>query len=336
MSFDSLGLFKAKAALTHACWANGKTFTYFACCRCGNGYGNFSGDRICWTNEFSFADCCSWYGKAEALSELPCWQDARGLKYEMNLSLGKKTWQVLQWPKETYDVDAVMPYVVWPSSYILAAWLHDIDPLLLARKRSVEFGCGIGLPSIAAASLGMRALATDIDPLAVALTAGTAGRNLDAAATGRLQVKTVDFTDGEELEALGKFDLILIAGQFYKESLTERLVTAILSVCASGCDILLAFQGGRQERVTDFSLFLWQHESLHVFKEKFVVRESFLCANRGYVTPWSSFVCMRLSRPIRRKRRPFVSGCWKLVGSSRSRWLEPIRGHALRLLDSAS
>ena len=64
----------------------------------------------------------------------------------------------------------------------------------LRGARTLELGCGLGLPSIAAALAGGRVLATDWSPEAVAMTADNAERN-DA----RLETLVCSWTEPEPL-----------------------------------------------------------------------------------------------------------------------------------------
>ena len=103
----------------------------------------------------------------------------------------------------------VAPYwsVLWRSSEALARELEGLD---LAGSRVVELGCGLGLPSIAAARAGARVLATDADPEALELV----GRN---AALNGVEVATevIDWADPERLIGLGPFDLALASDVLY-------------------------------------------------------------------------------------------------------------------------
>jgi predicted nicotinamide N-methyase len=69
-----------------------------------------------------------------------------------------------------------LPYwaELWPSSLALA---RTVAARALRGARTLELGCGLGLPSIAAALAGGRVLATDWSPDAVAMTARNAERN---------------------------------------------------------------------------------------------------------------------------------------------------------------
>src|SRR3954454_14162542 len=72
--------------------------------------------------------------------------------------------------EHAFEHEEYLPYwaEVWPSSAALA---RAIGPRALRGARTVELGCGLGLPSIAAALAGARVLATDWSQAAVAMAA---------------------------------------------------------------------------------------------------------------------------------------------------------------------
>src|SRR5262245_60791779 len=83
---------------------------------------------------------------------------------------------------EAFDQDEFLPYwaELWPSAVALA---RAIGTRALHGARTLELGCGLGLPSLAAALAGGRVLATDWSADAVAITARNAERNGLALAT---------------------------------------------------------------------------------------------------------------------------------------------------------
>ena len=78
--------------------------------------------------------------------------------------------------EEGFEHEEFLPYwaELWSSSIALA---HDLARRSLRGARVLELGCGLGLPSIAAALAGGRVLATDWSPDAVAAAAENAQRN---------------------------------------------------------------------------------------------------------------------------------------------------------------
>jgi predicted nicotinamide N-methyase len=103
----------------------------------------------------------------------------------------------------------VVPYwsVLWRSGVALA---RELDGAPLRGLRVVELGCGLAVPSIAAARAGATALATDQSAAALAL----AERNAQANGV-RIETVIVDWWDPDELVARGPFDLVVAADLLY-------------------------------------------------------------------------------------------------------------------------
>jgi predicted nicotinamide N-methyase len=78
--------------------------------------------------------------------------------------------------EEQFEHEEFLPYwaELWSSGVALA---HDVARRSLRGERVLELGCGLGLPSIAAALAGGRVLATDWSPEAVQATENNARRN---------------------------------------------------------------------------------------------------------------------------------------------------------------
>ena len=109
----------------------------------------------------------------------------------------------------------VAPYwaVLWRSGVELARELEHEE---LGGRRVVELGCGLALPSIAAARAGASVLATDMAPEALAL----AKRN---ARTNGVRIETTTF-DWEAPGDLAPFDLVLAADVLYERSAAAPLL----------------------------------------------------------------------------------------------------------------
>ncbi len=113
------------------------------------------------------------------------------------------------------------PYwaVLWRSGVALA---REIDPMELEDLRVVELGCGLALPSIAAARAGARVLATDVCEEALAL----ADRN--ARANGvELETARVDWAEPAELVRRAPFDLVLAADVLYERANVAPLLSLL-------------------------------------------------------------------------------------------------------------
>jgi predicted nicotinamide N-methyase len=104
----------------------------------------------------------------------------------------------------------LVPYwaVLWRSGMALAREVANAD---LAGRTVVELGCGLGVPSLAAARGGADVLATDADEEALELLERNARENGLGVATARVEWKTPD-----ALVARGPFDLVLAADVLYE------------------------------------------------------------------------------------------------------------------------
>ena len=111
----------------------------------------------------------------------------------------------------------LVPYwsVLWRSGVALA---RELDGESLRGLRVVELGCGLALPSIAAARAGAEVLATD----GCAETLELVARNAEANGV-ELETAAVDWTEPGELLERAPFDLVLAADVLY-----ERANVAVL------------------------------------------------------------------------------------------------------------
>jgi predicted nicotinamide N-methyase len=106
--------------------------------------------------------------------------------------------------------DEYLPYWVelWPSGVALARALHGRS---LRGARVLELGCGLGLPSLAAALAGGRVLATDWAAHAVAVAVENARRN-----GLELDADVVSWYAPGDLIERGPWDLVLAADVLYE------------------------------------------------------------------------------------------------------------------------
>jgi predicted nicotinamide N-methyase len=109
----------------------------------------------------------------------------------------------------------VAPYwaVLWRSGVALARELEGEE---LGGLRVVELGCGLAVPSIAAARAGASVLATDVSREALALA------NRNARANG-VRIETTTF-DWEAPGNLARFDLVLAADVLYERPAVAALL----------------------------------------------------------------------------------------------------------------
>ena len=116
----------------------------------------------------------------------------------------------------------LVPYwsVLWRSAIVLA---QELGRHRLGGLSVVELGCGLGVPSIAAARSGAKVLATDAAPHALALVELNAHAN-DVA----METLQVDWLTPVALVDRAPFDLVLAADVLYAVSSIAPLL-ALLS-----------------------------------------------------------------------------------------------------------
>ena len=112
--------------------------------------------------------------------------------------------------EESFEHEEFLPYwaELWASAVALA---HDVSIRSLRGKPTLELGCGLGLPSIAAARAGGRVLATDWSEEAVAMTAANAERN-----GADVETLVCSWTEPEPLVAAAPWDLVLASDVLYE------------------------------------------------------------------------------------------------------------------------
>jgi predicted nicotinamide N-methyase len=115
----------------------------------------------------------------------------------------------------------IAPYwsVLWRSGVALA---RELDGVALGGLRVVELGCGLAVPSIAAARAGAAVLATDMDPEALALSARNARAN-----GARVETARVDWAEPDALVSRGHFDLVLAADVLYEREAVAPLLSLL-------------------------------------------------------------------------------------------------------------
>jgi predicted nicotinamide N-methyase len=115
----------------------------------------------------------------------------------------------------------IAPYwsVLWRSGVALA---REVEPTDVQGLRIVELGCGLALPSLAAARAGADALATDAASEAVALAARNAELN-----HASVEAATVDWNAPDELIDRGPFELVLAADVLYERQSVAPLLSLL-------------------------------------------------------------------------------------------------------------
>jgi len=139
--------------------------------------------------------------------------------------------------EERFGIDEFMPYwaELWPSGIALA---RHVAGLPLRGRRVLELGCGLGLPSLAAALAGAEVLATDWAPEALALLDANAAANGLLVGTAGLDWRT-GVPDG------APFDLVLAADVLYEARNAEPLLTVLDDAVAPAGSVVIADPGRR-------------------------------------------------------------------------------------------
>ena len=138
---------------------------------------------------------------------------------------------------EAFAREEFLPYwaELWPSAVALA---RTVARRRLNGRRVTELGCGLALPSIAAALAGADVLATDWSPQAVALARRNAYRN-----GIRLETAICDWTAPAKLVAGAPWDLVLASDVLYERRNVDVLLRLLPRLVAARGEVLLADPG---------------------------------------------------------------------------------------------
>ena len=117
-----------------------------------------------------------------------------------------------------FEHEEYLPYwaELWPSSLALA---RAVSARALRGARTLELGCGLGLPSIAAALSGGRVLATDWAPDAIAMARANAERN-----GAELETMVCSWAEPAPLLERAPWDLVLASDVLYEARNGEALL----------------------------------------------------------------------------------------------------------------
>lgn len=129
---------------------------------------------------------------------------------------------------DDFGDDERLPYwsSLWPVSISLAKYL--IENPTFVRSPAIELGCGLGLVSLALASMGVQVLATDYEPEACAFSLHNASLNQQS-----IQVQQWDWRELSGMSS--KFNTIVGADVLYEPRNAQPVAEAI--------DALLAPEG---------------------------------------------------------------------------------------------
>jgi predicted nicotinamide N-methyase len=141
--------------------------------------------------------------------------------------------------EEEFDRDEFLPYwaELWSSSVALA---HDVARRSLRGAPVLELGCGLGLPSIAAALAGGRVLATDWSAEALRATAENAERN-----GAPLETALVDWRSPEPVVERAPWRFVLASDVLYEARNVELLLELLPRLVDETGEVLLADPGRR-------------------------------------------------------------------------------------------
>ena len=139
--------------------------------------------------------------------------------------------------EEAFEHEEFLPYwaELWPSASALA---RAVGVRALRGARVLELGCGLGLPSLAAAAAGGRVLATDWAPDAMALLERNAARN-----GLTIEVQTVSWAAPEAIVARAPWDLVIASDVLYEPRNGEALLPLLPRLVDARGQIWLADPG---------------------------------------------------------------------------------------------
>jgi predicted nicotinamide N-methyase len=120
--------------------------------------------------------------------------------------------------EEAFDDEERLPYwaELWPSARLLARAMAD---RAWRGRRVLELGCGLGLPSIAAALAGARATASDWSASAVEAALANAERN-----GARVEGVVCAWQEPAALLAGAPWDLVIAADVLYERRNVDVLL----------------------------------------------------------------------------------------------------------------
>jgi predicted nicotinamide N-methyase len=138
---------------------------------------------------------------------------------------------------DAFAHEEFLPYwaSVWPSARVLA---HVVCDRPLAGVRLLELGCGLGVPSIAAALEGGDVLATDWAPDAIELIAVNAARN-----AASLDARRLDWSAPGPLAGSAPWALVIAADVLYERRNVEPLLRLLPRLLGRRGEFLLADPG---------------------------------------------------------------------------------------------
>ncbi len=136
-----------------------------------------------------------------------------------------------------FEREEFLPYwaELWPSGVALARALSGRS---LRGARTLELGCGLGVPSVAAAAAGARVLATDWSEDALEFAAVNASRN-----DVEIETAVCDWARPEAIVERGPWDIVLAADVLYERRNLPLLRDLLPRLVDEKGEVLLADPG---------------------------------------------------------------------------------------------
>ena len=139
--------------------------------------------------------------------------------------------------EDSFEHEEFLPYwaELWTSGVALA---HDVSMRSLRGRRTLELGCGLGLPSIAAARAGGRVVASDWSRDALLATAANAARN-------GVAVETVvcSWAAPEPLTERAPWGMVLASDVLYERRNVDLLLELLPRLTDERSEVLIADPG---------------------------------------------------------------------------------------------
>ncbi|WP_432509867.1 class I SAM-dependent methyltransferase [Kineococcus sp. SYSU DK001] len=137
--------------------------------------------------------------------------------------------------EEAFARDEFVPYwaELWPSALALAEVLAGRGP----GTRTLEIGCGLGVPSLVAALAGQRVTAADWSPDAVSVLRD------NAAANGADLVVTAWSWTADPAPLAPPFDLVVAADVLYERRNVAPILDVLPALVAPGGEVWVADPG---------------------------------------------------------------------------------------------
>jgi predicted nicotinamide N-methyase len=136
--------------------------------------------------------------------------------------------------EESFEREEFLPYwaELWSSSIALA---HDIARRSLRGARVLELGCGLGLPSLAAARAGGRVLATDWSRDAVRAVSENAQRN-----DVRLETAVVSWGEPGPIVEAAPWRYVIASDVLYERRSVGVLLELLPRLVDEASEVLIA------------------------------------------------------------------------------------------------